>query len=65
MTWETKPRLLSSIAWNSSFIEDPKRWLAGQEKRSKTSAKGVWYSVVCRSGGNVLVGEKDLRLAPR
>jgi hypothetical protein len=44
-------------------IEDAAEWLAAQEKRPKTPAKAVWYSVICKSGGQVLVGEKDLRIA--
>ena len=54
-----------AAAEGSGVIENAARWLAVQEKRPKTSVKGVWYAVVCKSGGQVLVGEKDLKLAGR
>ncbi len=53
-----------AAAENAGVIEHAKEWLAELEKRPKTPARGVWYSVVCRSGGQALVGEKDLRPAP-
>jgi hypothetical protein len=52
-----------TAAEDAGIIDDPKSWLAEQEKKSKTPASGLWYSVVCRTGGNVLVGEKDLKAA--
>jgi hypothetical protein len=54
-----------TAAEDALVIDDAKRWLAELEKRPKTTAKGIWYSVVCATGGNVLVGEKDLRQAGR
>jgi hypothetical protein len=52
-----------TAAEDAAVIDDAKKWLAGLEKRPKTTAKGIWYSVVCETGGNVLVGERDLRPA--
>ena len=40
-------------------------WLALQRIRPKTPSTGIWYSVLLRNQGAVLVGEKDLRRAPK
>src|SRR5690349_13690187 len=49
-----------SSAEDAGVIDDAKKWLAGLEKRPKTAATGVWYSVVQGEGAG-LFGELDLR----
>lgn len=45
-------------------IGDVDRWLRGLSIKPKTPRRGIWYSVRPASGGEILVGELDLRRAP-
>ena len=45
-------------------IGDVDRWLRGLSVKPKTPRRGIWYSVRPSSGGEILVGELDLRRAP-
>jgi hypothetical protein len=44
-------------------IADVDRWLRGLSIKPKTPRRGIWYSVRPGSGGEILVGERDLRPA--
>ena len=44
---------------------DVERWLRGLSIKPKTPRRGIWYSVRPSRGGEILVGELDLRRAPR
>jgi hypothetical protein len=46
-------------------ISDVERWLRGLSVKPKTPRRGIWYSVRPNHGGEILVGELDLRRAPR
>lgn len=45
-------------------ISDVDRWLRGLSITPKTPRRGIWYSVRPSGGGEILVGELDLRRAP-
>jgi hypothetical protein len=49
----------------SGAISDADLWLRGLRIKPKTPRRGIWYSVRPRGGGEILVGELDLRRAPK
>lgn len=50
-------------AEDAGVIDDAASFLKEQEKKPKSKKTDLWYSVICETGGNVLVGEADLRAA--
>jgi len=50
-------------AEDAGVVDDAASFLKAQEKRPKSKKTDLWYSVVCETGGQVLVGEADLRAA--
>lgn len=51
-------------AEDAGVIDDAKAWLRVQQKRPRTKANEVWYSLVFGHGAG-LGGQRDLKIAPR
>jgi len=48
---------------DAGLIDDAADWRAEQDKRPKTPASGIWYSLVFGHGAGI-GGERDLKKAP-
>lgn len=51
-------------AEDAGVIDDAREWVRAQDKRPRTPASGIWYSLVFGHGAG-LGGERDLKIAPR
>jgi hypothetical protein len=67
--WSNEPGAVTAVYVDLDAAQDAgvvgKGWLAGLSKVPTTKSSDHWYSVLCESGGEILVGELDLRRAPK
>ena len=63
--WDRRGKIAGYVVGldNAPSIGDPGRWLRGLSIKPKTPRRGIWYHVNPRGGGQVLIGERDLRRA--